>query len=143
MRTRPSLLVVLVAGAIAAGCGGDELTEQELRDQANEACRNYTEWVENLEPSREDDVGSAIDAAEPAIDDLHSALDDLEPPAELEERYDEFVDGVAAAGDRLGQAREAAEEEDAERLGELVGEAAKAQRSANQTAQDLGLDDCI
>ena len=144
MRTRRSLLFVLLAGVIAAGCGGGELTEQELRDQANEACREYAERVENVEPPKPDeDLGSAIDEAQPAIDDLHSDLDDLEPPAELEEPYDKFVQGVGAAGDRLGQFREAAEEDDQERLRKLVGEAAKAQRSANQAAQDLGLDECI
>ena len=143
MRSRPSLLVVLVAGALAAGCGG-ELTEQQLRDQANQACREYAERVEKLEPPQPDeDLGTAIDQAEPAINDLESDLEDLDPPAELEERYEKVVEGVEAAGDRLAEIRDAAEEEDPERLQKLVGEAAEAQESADQAAQELGLEECI
>jgi predicted nuclease with TOPRIM domain len=144
MRTGRSLLVVLVAGGIVAGCGGGELSEQELRDQANQACREYAETVEGLEtPEDPNDLGSAFDEAEPAIDDLRSDLEDLEPPAELEERYGQVVQGVEAAGDRLGQLREAAEAEDTERLQQLVGEAAEAQQEADQAAQELGLDACL
>lgn len=143
MRTGRSLLVVLVAGGIVAGCGGGELSEQELRDQANQACREYAETVEGLEtPEDPNDPGSAFDEAEPAIDDLRSDLEDLQPPAELEERYGQVVQGVEAAGDRLGQLREAAEAEDTERLQQLVGEAAEAQE-ADQAAQELGLDACL
>jgi uncharacterized protein involved in exopolysaccharide biosynthesis len=144
MRTGRSLLVVLVAGGIVAGCGGGELSEQELRDQANQACREYAETVEGLEtPEDPNDPGSAFDEAEPAIDDLRSDLEDLQPPAELEERYGQVVQGVEAAGDRLGQLREAAEAEDTDRLQQLVGEAAGAQQEANQAAQELGLDACL
>jgi predicted nuclease with TOPRIM domain len=144
MRTGRSLLVVLVAGGIVAGCGGGELSEQELRDQANQACREYAETVEGLEtPEDPNDLGSAFDEAEPAIDDLRSDLEDLQPPAELEERYGQVVQGVEAAGDRLGQLREAAEAEDTERLQQLVGEAAEAQQEADQAAQELGLDACL
>lgn len=145
MRTRRSLLVVLVGGATAAGCGGGgELSEQELRDQANQACREYAERVEGLEPPKSDeDLGSAIDEAKPAIDDLRSDLEDLEPPAELEEQYDKVVKGVKAAGARLTKLRDAAEDQNTERLQELVGEAAKAQRNADRAAQDLGLDECV
>jgi predicted nuclease with TOPRIM domain len=144
MRTGRSLLVVLVAGGIVAGCGGGELSEQELRDQANQACREYAETVEGLEtPEDPNDLGSAFDEAEPAIDDLRSDLEDLQPPAELEERYGQVVQGVEAAGDRLGQLREAAEAEDTERLQQLVGEAAGAQQEADQAAQELGLDACL
>jgi hypothetical protein len=50
---------------------------------------------------------------------------------------------VEAAGDRLGQLREAAEAEDTERLQQLVGEAAGAQQEADQAAQELGLDACL
>lgn len=144
MRTGRSLLVVLVAGGIVAGCGGGELSEQELRDQANQACREYAETVEGLEtPEDPNDLDSAFDEAEPAIDDLRSDLEDLQPPAELEERYGQVVQGVEAAGDRLGQLREAAEAEDTERLQQLVGEAAEAQQEADQAAQELGLDACL
>lgn len=143
MRTRRSLLVVLVAGVSAAGCGG-ELTEQELRDEANQACREYAERVESLEPPKADeDLGTAIDQAEPAVDDLRSDLEDLEPPAKLEERYDQVVRGVEAADDRLEEIREAAEDKDPKRLQQLVGEAAKAQGKADQAAQELGIDECV
>jgi predicted nuclease with TOPRIM domain len=134
---------VLAAAGTVAGCGG-ELSEQELREQANEACREYTERVAAFEaPESTDDLGSAFDEAQPAIDDLRSDLDDLQPPAELEDRYGEVVDGVEDAGDRLGQLREAAEDEDTERLQQLVGEAAEAQQGADQAAQELGLDECL
>ena len=143
MRTRASLLVVLVAGAIAAGCGG-ELTEQELRDQANQACRKYAERVQKLEPPKSgEDVGNVVEEAEPAIDELRSDLEDLDPPAELEERYERVVEGVEAADNRLEELREAAEDEDRKRLEELISEAAEAQQSADQAAQELGLNECV
>jgi len=142
MGTVRSLLVVLVAGGILAGCGA-ELSEQELREQANQACREYAERVADFEtPESPGDLGSAFDQAEPAIDDLRSDLDDLRPPAELEERYGQVVQGVENAGDRLGQLREAAEGEDTERLSELVGEAAEAQQGADEAARELGLEEC-
>jgi len=135
--------VALAAGVILAGCGGGELSEQELREQANQACREYAERVEGFEtPESPNDLSGALDEAEPAIDDLRSDLDDLQPPAELEERYSRVVQGVEDAGDRLGELREAAEAEDTERLSQLVTQAAEAQRSADQAAQELGLDAC-
>ena len=144
MRTRRSLLVVLVAGAIAAGCGGGELSEQELRDQANQACREYAERVQNLEtPESGEDVSGAIDEAQPAIEELQSDLEDLEPPPDLEERYEEVVQGVEAAGDRLAKLREAAEDKNPERLQQIVAEAAKAQQNADLAAQELGLNECV
>jgi predicted nuclease with TOPRIM domain len=142
MRTGRSLIVVLVASGVLAGCGG-ELSEQELRDQANQACREYAEKVESLEsPDSPDALGSAVEEAQPVIDDLRSDLDDLRPPAALEERYEEFVQGVENAGNRLSELGEAAEDEDTERLQRLVGEAAEAQQGADQAAQELGLDEC-
>jgi len=145
MRTGRSLLVVLAAGGVLAGCGG-ELSEQELRDQANQACREYAEKVASLEspesPDSPDALGSAVEEAQPVIDDLRSDLDDLRPPAALEERYEEFVQGVENAGNRLSELGEAAEDEDTERLQQLVTEAAEAQQGADQAAQELGLDEC-
>ncbi len=133
---------MLAAGGILAGCGA-ELSEQELREQANQACREYAERVEGFEtPESPDDEGSAFDESQSAIDDLRSDLDDLQPPAALEERYGQVVQGVDNAGNRLGQLRVAAEDEDTERLQQLVGEAAEAQQDADQAAQELGLDEC-
>ncbi len=133
---------MLAAAGILAGCGA-ELSEQELREQANQACREYAERVADFEtPESPDDLGSAVDQAQPAIDDLRSDLDDLRPPAELEERYEEVVEGVENAGDRLSQLSEAAEEEDAERLAELVAEAAEAQQGSDEAARELGLEEC-
>ena len=145
MRAGGCFLAALAFGAIAAGCGGGgELSEQELRDQANQACREYAERVEGLEtPESADDVGRAFDEAEPAIDDLRSDLEGLEPPAELEERYGQVLQGVEDAGERVSQLGEAAEAQDTERLQRLVGEAAEAQQGADQAAQELGLNECV
>lgn len=131
-------------GRLAGDSTRITLSEQELRDEANQACREYAERVEGFEtPASVDGLGSAFDEAEPAIDDLRSELDGLQPPAALEERYGRVVQGVADAGERLGELRQAAEDQDTERLQQLVSEAAEAQRGADVVAaQELGLYEC-
>ena len=110
------LIAVLCVGAcVLAGCGDDDdaLSEQEFLAQGNAICAAGNERLdaafedldleEGEEPSAEQIEALLVDVFLP---DVQSQIDDvraLEPPDELADAVDEFLDNAQATLDELEQ----------------------------------------
>jgi len=101
---------VAAVGLGACGDGGGErLTAEELRTRANAICADLQEDVQgafaDLQPDDEPTAyQGAIAKLLVVVDDAAERLADLEPPAELEARYDEALAAFAQGEEAVREA---------------------------------------
>ena len=102
----------LLAGTTIIGaCGSDEdrLTAEEFTDQGNEICKTSNEAVEaadaemssNPDPSPEEITAYLEDDLIPSIQTAIDDFEDLNPPEDLEDDLDAFIEAAQAALDEL------------------------------------------
>ena len=143
---RRLLIVVVVA---AAGCGGeggsggDRLTEQEFRAQANQICTDFAEELDALgEPGSLEELGTQLEEGRTIFENGLEELRQLRPPEELQSEYDRLLgtgDDALAAFESMQQAAEDGDVQEVQRIAE---EADQADEEADEIARGLGLDDC-
>jgi hypothetical protein len=117
-------LSLLLAAVALAGCGGDgeRLTREEYVEQATAICARVEERVEALgEPQSPAEVETLGRELRDALGDGLDELRELEPPEELAEPFERYLEAgddvveqldrltaAAADGDRAGVERAAA-----------------------------------
>jgi hypothetical protein len=113
------LPLALTAAVVVAGCGGKaRLSRKQFVDRANAVCRKYeqkvTRAMAGINPGDQSQLAGAIDKALPVIREGNDELRRLEPPQELQPRFDRWLkiadDEVAAAA----QLRDAVKNNDAQ-----------------------------
>ncbi|MEX2211022.1 MAG: hypothetical protein WD689_04590 [Gaiellaceae bacterium] len=137
--------ILVCAAAIAAGCGGggDRLTEELLRERANEICAGLAAQLDAIgEPTNLAEARDLLEEGQRLLDDALAQLRQLEPPANLEAEYDRFLETGDQAVERLGEMSSAADAEDVEELDRLGELAAQEDEEADEIARGLGFDDC-
>jgi hypothetical protein len=88
-------------------------------------------------------VREFVDEAIPVVNEEIAALDDLNPPEEVEARFDRMLAEArktVEAGRKLG---EAAQSRDEAALRDAIDEGQAASDRADEIATDLGLTDCV
>lgn len=105
------LLVALVAlVALAAGCGGDSLSQEEYQQELNQAATDLTEASGTLGAALsqamigEGSFDEAADEMAAIRDELESTADDLDgvdPPEEAADAHERLVDSLRAYSDDL------------------------------------------
>ena len=138
-------LATCVAMLALAGCGGDEqLTEAELREQANAICARYEKQIDEVPvPSSVDQIPAYVGKAAPIVEDEIEALKELDPPDEDEETFDQMIaeaEKTLAAGKSLS---EAAGKGDDAAVEKALNEGNVASEKADEHARSLGLTECI
>ena len=143
---RSALAAVGTCLFLAAGCGGDEGDgdADAFRAEANAVCAEYGPKIAAVPPPLEDpDEWAAIagdkgDLLEAAVNELRL----LEPPDDLGERYDEWLElkGRSLAATRDLQVAGAAHDE--ELISEALNTIEEAEAEADPLAEELGLSDC-
>jgi uncharacterized cupredoxin-like copper-binding protein len=136
--------VLALAGTALAGCGGggDRLSASEFRTRANAVCTEGNDdldaLVEDLpdEPEAED-VQQLVEDIVPIADRMIEDLRELEPPEDLEARYDEALESAEAARDRLDEASESPEASM-----ELFESESDPFEESNQKFDEVGLSAC-
>jgi hypothetical protein len=120
---RIALIAVLCVGAcVLAGCGDDDeaLSEQEFLEQGNAICAAGNERLdaafedafaemdleEGEEPSPEQIAAVVLEVFVPDIQSQIDGIDDLEPPDELADAVEQFLDDAQATLDELEQQAE-------------------------------------
>ena len=145
---RIALMAVLCVGAcVLAGCGDDDnaLSEQEFLEQGNAICAAGNERLdaafedldleEGEEPSAEQMATLLLDEFVP---DVQSQIDDvraLEPPDELADAVDEFLDNAQATLDDL-------EQQAADDPSSVFSEDEDPFAEVNAQANEIGLTEC-
>ncbi len=141
-----TLLIVLVAGAFA-GCGGgsEQVSAEELVERGDRICVEERRQFDQIqaEPLTSAAVGEQQAAQLLAVTEGAQAdLRDLEPPEEIRDRYERYLDARDEVGDLLVEGREAAERRDGDVYGKAQEEAAAGAAGRQQLARQLGFTVC-
>jgi hypothetical protein len=143
---RGALTLVASAATLAlAACGGDEqLTQAELREQANAICARYDKRIDELAvPSTVEEIPAYVAKAAPIVEDEIDALKELDPSDEDRETFDQMIaeeEKTLAAGRALSDAAETGDDTAVEKA---LNEGNLASDKADEHARALGLNECV
>ena len=144
--TRGALTVAVGTAVLAmAGCGGeDQLTQAELRQQANAICARYDKQIDALPvPSAVEEIPAYVTKAAPLVEDEIEALKELSPPDEDQEAFDQMIaeeEKTLTAGRALS---DAAEKGDDAAVEKALNEGNVSSNRADEHARTLGLTECV
>jgi hypothetical protein len=145
-RTATILLVVLLVPACGGGDGGGRLSASELRDRAEAICRDIEER-DVREPTGLGDVDRYVDEFTAVVEESAADFHELEPPEELQESWDEYLEVVDDAVSRVQEFGDdvagATEAEIAELAGEFGERFEELEQRGRELERELGLDDCL
>jgi hypothetical protein len=140
---RKLLAVLPVLVALAAGCGGggDTLSAEEYRTQADEICGKANEKLDALgEPESLEEFRSLIEESRPTVEGAVEDLGELEPPEDLEDAHERWMAENEQLLETLDELESVEDEQELQQLGERF---TKENEQANQIArEDLGLETC-
>jgi hypothetical protein len=131
-------------GLAAAGCGGnDRLTREELVEEADATCADFDQRIEEIdEPESPEDIERYVQEIRPIVEEGTDELDALQPPEELEDDYDQWIQETRSAIDMFDELEEAAASGDEERIQEVLQSAGEGGEDADRLAQELGFQEC-
>jgi hypothetical protein len=132
-------------GLAAAGCGGgdDRLTSEELVEQADATCADFDQRIEEVdEPESPEDIERYVQEIRPIVEEGTDELAELQPPEELEDEYDQWIQETRSAIDMFDELEEAAASGDEERIQEVLQSAGEGGEDADRLAQELGFQEC-
>ena len=139
------LVLALAAVGLLAGCGGGEerLSRAEFVSQADAVCRKYEARLDALgQPTNVEQLRSFADKALPIAKDGREELGDLNPPEELEETYDAWLEHGDDAIDIVERLRDAAADGDQAEIQRIAQDAERTDRESNRLAAELGFEQC-
>ena len=146
MRTAGRLAAAIALLALAAcggGDGGDQLTADEFRQQADGICAEFEGRLNELgTPESLEDLQGYVDDAVPILEEGTNRLDELQPPAELEEDWNRAMEINREQLENVRGLQDAVADGDQARVTELLQESDDARDESNQLAADLGLTEC-
>ena len=133
----------LVLGGCGGNGGGEELTADEFRQQADDICAEFEGRLDDLgTPESLADLRGFVSDAVPIIEEGNAQLQELDPPDELQEQWDQAMELNNEQLQIVRDLRDAVEEGDQARVQELLQEADDSREEADQLAVDLGLEEC-
>jgi hypothetical protein len=141
------VLPLLVAGALAAGCGGgkEQVSAAELDQKADEACRTEQEKFRQIQTTPPANSTEAADQTKELIqvaEDTSSAIDDLEPPDALRMPLEIYLDARDRAIEEMKRGQDAAENQDSRTYGEAQAAVEKGAPQRRKLADSLGFKVC-
>jgi hypothetical protein len=150
MSRQPHVVVFLAfltgaMGLAAAGCGGggDQLTREELVEEADATCAEFDRRVEDVrEPESLEDIEGYLQEIRPIVEEGTDELAALEPPEELADEYDEWIEATRSGVDRFDEVEEAAASGDEQRIQEVLQSLGEGGEEADRLAQELGFQEC-
>jgi hypothetical protein len=139
--------LALVAAVTVAGCGGgpQDVNAEELVAEGDEICRLGQERFDEIQEDPPANASEAVEQTELLIqesEDELNALRDLEPPDELRESYDRYLEARGRALEFLRRGRDAAEKQDSQAYLEAQTGVAKRAKERQTLAQAVGFQVC-
>jgi hypothetical protein len=136
-------VAVLALAACGGGDGGDQLTADEFRQQADAICGEFEGRLDELgTPESLDDLQGYVDDAVPILEEGTNRLDELQPPDELEEDWNRAMEVNRDQLDNVRELQDAVADGDQARVAELLQQSDEVREESNQLAADLGLTEC-
>lgn len=153
VRVVPLLVVLLL---LAAGCGGKgggggsgggaRLSTSDFRSKADGICQNYERQIANATRNSgtgPGQIADTIDKVIPLIEKGQGELRDLKPPAELEDKYKNWLDQGDEQVAEAKRLRDAARKNDSKGFRSALGRLQSLEKSQDTIGQkDLGLKTC-
>jgi hypothetical protein len=144
---RSGLGLALVVACIAAGCGGDgggdRLSQEEFRQQANAICEKYDKKIQDLgSPQSPAEIPDFVEKGIPLIQQGIAELRALKPPADVEADYNRMLDETAKAIPAAQKLADAAKKNDAAAVQEAISAGQQADDASDELATKLKLDRC-
>jgi hypothetical protein len=142
------VIAISAAALVLGGCGGgngggEEMTADEFRQEADAICAEFEGRLDDLgRPESLDDLQNFVSEAVPIIEEGNAQLQELNPPDELQEQWDRAMEINNEQLETVRDLREAVEDGDQARVQELIEAGNEANTEADQLAADLGLEDC-
>ena len=142
------MIAISAAALVLGGCGGgngggEEMTADEFRQQADAICAEFEGRLDDLgTPESLDDLQNFVSEAVPIIEEGNAQLQELNPPDELQEQWDRAMEINNEQLETVRDLRGAVEDGDQARVQELIDAGSEANAEADQLAADLGLEDC-
>jgi hypothetical protein len=138
-------IALSMAALVACDGGSEEMSAEELVAKGDEICTEERDRFDEIQsvPLTSASVGAKqakelLAAAESAQDDLR----DLEPPEEIRDSYDSYLDARDEVSDLLERGREAAEDKDGAAFSKAQEEAAAGAARREKLARELGFKVC-
>jgi hypothetical protein len=143
-KTIVSIALPAVVGVlVVAGCGGGggsssgkQLSESDLKSQANAICADLNKKTKNV--SQPKDFDAALTATNDAIDKLKA----LNPPDSLKDKYQAFLDAIDKGTPVLTKLVKAVDDKNLAEAQKLVPQADAVSKDADTAATAAGLDVC-
>jgi hypothetical protein len=131
-------------GLAAAGCGGDDrLTREELIEEADATCAEFDQQIEDVpEPESLDDIERYVQEIRPIVEEGTDELDALEPPEDLADEYDEWIEATRSGVERFDELEEAAASGDEQRIQEVFEDVGTGGEDADRLAEEIGFQEC-
>ncbi len=146
-RLAAAALVVLAGTSAIAGCGGgsESVSAEELVQRGDEVCRDVDEGfaeIQSQPPANAADGSEQADGLLGVADDAQAKLREIEPPDDLRDPYDRYLEARDEVGDALERGKRAAEDQDGEAYGQAQEEAAAGAPERRRMARELGFQVC-
>lgn len=143
---RRVLGLALFFAALAAGCGGgggDGLSQEEFRQQADAICEKYDKKIQALgSPQSPADIPAYVQKGIPLLRQGIAELRALNPPADVEDDYNRMLNETAKAIPAAEKLADAAEKGDTAAVQDAIREGQQADEASDELATKLKLDRC-
>jgi uncharacterized phage infection (PIP) family protein YhgE len=144
-------------GGGGGGGGGDEMSQEEFVSEANKICREGSEKVNAKASEIQEKIqnaGADIEAQQKAVaevledtakeyDPYLERLDELDPPENIDDDWDKFLDGINKAFDLIPELADATRDGDRDKLQDLTDDFTKIAEDTRPFASKYKLDDCL
>ena len=143
-----AVAAALLAGALLAiGCGDgpEQVSAEDLVAQGDEICRGGQEQFTEIQADPPANSAEAVEQTERLIQESEDELNDLrdlEPPEELRDAYDRYLEARGRALEYLRRGRDAAEAQDSKGYLEAQAGVVKRAQERQQLAQAVGFQVC-
>ena len=139
-----AVLLLLVCAVFAlAACGGDD--KEEFISDADEICKNANEDLENIdEPTTDEELAPYLNEALDLAEDVQGDLEDLDPPDDVQDDWDQYLENTQEGLDIIEDARDQAEAGDTDTAQETLqsDEVEQLDEENEELANDIGLEEC-
>ena len=137
------LALAACGGGGNGSAGGETLTPDEFRQQADAVCAKFEAKLNDLgSPSSLDDLADFVDKAVPIIEEGNNELQNLTPPDELADDWDK---AMAIQDKNLAlthDLQDAIHAKDGAKVQDIVAELDASDAESTRIARSIGLENC-
>ena len=133
----------LVAGLLViglTGCGG--VSKEDFIAEADKICASQAKQLDTKEPQTMQDLEQTANRNLPILNDTVRKLDKIEPPKELETKFDKFLANTRLRASVTKQVGAAAGEQNLQKIQELAATSTKGRADGQQLGKDVGFKSC-